>query len=62
MIENLIRAGALEGLGGARRTLLWELGGLIYSEEGLDITGGTGGAAPFERVLCSSPCKTKPGW
>jgi error-prone DNA polymerase len=35
--ENLIRAGALDGLGGARRALLWELGGLAYPEEGLDI-------------------------
>jgi DNA polymerase III alpha subunit len=32
--ENLIRAGALDGLGGARRELLWELGGLAYPEEG----------------------------
>ena len=37
VLENLIRAGALEGLGRARRALPWELGGLIYSEEGLDI-------------------------
>jgi error-prone DNA polymerase len=35
-VENLVRAGALEGLG-ARRTLLWELGGLVYQEEGLDL-------------------------
>jgi error-prone DNA polymerase len=35
--ENLIRAGALDGLGGARRALLWELGGLAYPEEGLDV-------------------------
>jgi error-prone DNA polymerase len=38
VVENLIRAGALEGLGSARRDLLWELGGLAYVEEGLDIT------------------------
>ena len=31
----------------------WELDALIYSEEGLDITGRTNGAAPFERVSCS---------
>jgi error-prone DNA polymerase len=37
VVENLIRAGALDGLGRARRDLLWELGGLIYSEDGLDI-------------------------
>jgi error-prone DNA polymerase len=37
LVENLIRAGALAGLGGARRDLLWELGGLAYQEEGLDI-------------------------
>jgi error-prone DNA polymerase len=37
MVENLIRAGAMEGFGGARRDLLWELGGLVYQEEGLDI-------------------------
>ncbi len=36
-MENLIRAGALDGFGKARRELLWELGGLMYSEEGLDI-------------------------
>lgn len=38
VVENLIRAGALDGLGRARRNLLWELGGLIYSEQGLDIS------------------------
>ena len=37
VVENLIRAGAMEGFGRARRDLLWELGGLIYPEEGLDI-------------------------
>ncbi len=37
VVENLIRAGALDGFGKARRELLWELGGLMYSEEGLDI-------------------------
>ncbi len=36
VVENLVRAGALEGLGD-RRSLLWELGGLIYQEEGLDL-------------------------
>jgi error-prone DNA polymerase len=35
-VENLVRAGAMEGLG-SRRTLLWELGGLVYQEEGLDL-------------------------
>jgi error-prone DNA polymerase len=37
MVENLIRAGALDGWGRTRRDLLWELGGLIYLEDGLDI-------------------------
>jgi error-prone DNA polymerase len=37
LVENLIRAGALDGLGRARRELLWELGGFIYVDEGLDI-------------------------
>ena len=37
VLENLIRAGTLEDLGGARRTLPWEPGGQICSEEGLDI-------------------------
>jgi error-prone DNA polymerase len=41
IMENLIRAGAMEGLNQqtdqARRGLLWELGGLIYQEEGLDL-------------------------
>jgi error-prone DNA polymerase len=36
VVENLVRAGALEGLG-ARRSLLWELGGLVYQAEGLDL-------------------------
>jgi len=37
VVENLVRAGAMEGFGRARRDLLWELGGLVYQEEGLDI-------------------------
>ncbi|MFC2015785.1 DNA polymerase III subunit alpha [Chloroflexota bacterium] len=37
VVENLIRAGAMDGLGRARRDLLWELGGLVYQEEGLDL-------------------------
>ena len=37
VVENLIRAGAMEGLGRTRRDLLWELGGLDYQEEGLDL-------------------------
>jgi error-prone DNA polymerase len=41
VVENLIRAGAMEGLNRrtdhTRRDLLWELGGLIYQEEGLDL-------------------------
>jgi error-prone DNA polymerase len=37
VVENLIRAGAMDSLGSARRDLLWELGGLVYREEGLDI-------------------------
>jgi error-prone DNA polymerase len=44
VVENLIRAGAMDSLGaehggrgGARRNLLWQLGGLVYQEEGLDI-------------------------
>ena len=37
LVENLIRSGAMDGLGGARRDLLWTLGGLAYHEEGLDI-------------------------
>jgi error-prone DNA polymerase len=36
VVENLIRAGAMDGCG-ARRDLLWELGGLVYQEEGLDL-------------------------
>jgi error-prone DNA polymerase len=34
VVENLIRAGALDSLGQAQRDLLWELGGLLYQEEG----------------------------
>jgi error-prone DNA polymerase len=37
VVENLIRAGALESLGQARRDMLWELGGLVYQEEDLAI-------------------------
>jgi error-prone DNA polymerase len=37
VVENLIRAGAMKGFERARRDLLWELGGLVYQEEGLDI-------------------------
>jgi error-prone DNA polymerase len=41
LVENLIRAGAMQGLshktGQTRRDLLWELGGLIYQEDGLDL-------------------------
>jgi error-prone DNA polymerase len=37
IIENLIRAGATDSLGQRRRDLLWELGGLTYQEEGLDV-------------------------
>jgi error-prone DNA polymerase len=32
-VENLIRAGALDSLGLARRDLLWQLGGLVYQHE-----------------------------
>jgi error-prone DNA polymerase len=32
LVENLIRAGALDSLGHTRRDLLWELGGLVYYE------------------------------
>jgi error-prone DNA polymerase len=37
VVENLIRAGAMDGLGRARRDLLWELGGLRHLGEGLDL-------------------------
>jgi error-prone DNA polymerase len=37
VIENLIRSGTLDSLGTARRTLLWQLGGLDYREEEMDI-------------------------
>jgi len=36
IVENLIRAGAMDGFG-SRRDLLWALGGLTYQEEGLDL-------------------------
>jgi error-prone DNA polymerase len=38
LVENLIRAGALDGLAQStqtRRDLLWQLGGLVYQEDGL---------------------------
>ncbi|MBU1747224.1 MAG: DNA polymerase III subunit alpha, partial [Chloroflexi bacterium] len=37
LVENLVRAGALDGLGRARRDLVWELGALDYQEEDLDL-------------------------
>jgi error-prone DNA polymerase len=41
IVENLIRAGAMDDLARqadrTRRDLLWELGGLIYPEDGLDL-------------------------
>jgi len=37
VVENLIRAGALDSLGRSRRDLLWALGGLVYQEEDLDL-------------------------
>jgi error-prone DNA polymerase len=45
VVENLIRAGAMDGFGckrsgrrdNPRRDLLWQLGSLVYQEEGLDI-------------------------
>jgi error-prone DNA polymerase len=42
VVENLVRAGAVDGFGNGyalrtRRDLLWALGGLIYQEDGLDI-------------------------
>jgi error-prone DNA polymerase len=37
IVENLVRAGALDCLDQPRRDLLWELGGLVYEEEGLDL-------------------------
>ncbi|MGD8472568.1 MAG: DNA polymerase III subunit alpha [Anaerolineae bacterium] len=37
LVEHLIRSGAMDGLGKARRGLLWALGGLAYQEEGLEI-------------------------
>ncbi len=37
VVENLIRAGALDSFGQKRRDLLWALGGLAYHEDGLDV-------------------------
>jgi error-prone DNA polymerase len=37
VVENLIRAGAMDGWGQARRDLLWALGGLAYQVEDLDV-------------------------
>jgi error-prone DNA polymerase len=37
LVENLIRAGALDSFGQKRRDLLWALGGLAYREDSLDI-------------------------
>jgi error-prone DNA polymerase len=48
LVENLIRAGGLDGLGRARRELLWELGGLVYTEEGFALE------VPVEMVVLPS--------
>jgi error-prone DNA polymerase len=45
VVENLIRSGALDSLGLARRDLLWELGILDYQTPGLDLE------VPVERVV-----------
>jgi error-prone DNA polymerase len=37
LVENLIRAGALDSLGPSRRQLLWEMGTLTYQADELDI-------------------------
>jgi error-prone DNA polymerase len=37
LVENLIRAGAMDSFDEKRRDLLWALGGLEYQEDGLDI-------------------------
>jgi error-prone DNA polymerase len=37
VVENLIRCGAMDCWGQERRTLLWQLGGLDYREEEMDI-------------------------
>ncbi|MGD8490848.1 MAG: error-prone DNA polymerase, partial [Anaerolineae bacterium] len=37
VVDNLIRAGAMDGWPQPRRDLLWELGGLFYQEDGLDV-------------------------
>ena len=37
LVENLIRAGAVDSFGQKRRDLLWALGGLEYEEKGLDL-------------------------
>jgi error-prone DNA polymerase len=43
LVENLIRAGAMDSLGPARRDLLWELGGLVYQEENVIANGADEG-------------------
>jgi error-prone DNA polymerase len=44
VVENLIRAGTLDGFGQSRRELLWALGGLDYVEDALNL------AVPVEMV------------
>jgi error-prone DNA polymerase len=38
LIRDLLRAGAMDSLGGQRRQMLWALGGLYYEEEVLVVT------------------------
>ena len=57
VVGNLIRAGAMDSFGQTRRDLLWELGGLEYREEELDIE------VPVEAVaLPALSRKERLGW
>lgn len=37
LVQNLIRAGVMDGFGKTRRDLLWALGDMVYHEEGLNL-------------------------
>ena len=53
IVENLIRAGAMDRLTDkpdqTRRDLLWELGGSIYQEDGLDLEAPLASASSRRR-------------
>ena len=57
VVENLIRAGVMDSFGKSRRDLLWELGGLDYREQELDIE-----VPVMPATMPTLSQKTRMGW